>query len=325
MYDSYLEAVQMAAKAELAKQERLKKIAIVPGSEVLTASYEEPRYIWQGILPDAGLAVCAASKAAGKTLLLLQLAGAIAKGQPFLSIATTQAKILFLELELSQRKTAQRLAKMGIVPNSNLDFAFKWPAGAEALQILAEAIEEHGYNFVVVDVLQMLWPMDSDTNSYQDTYAILAPLRQIANDLHCLIMLVTHRRKSESADYMDGVIGSVGITANADVVFSLVRNRGENSAVIHIDGNDIESQKIALDFCSDPLGFTVSGASPEELSQTPERRKILEYIRAHGNLARTSEIARSLGIDDSTASRLVNKLVHEGLAFRTQYGLYSLK
>lgn len=322
--DPYLEKIEQAAAQQRAKQERLAKIEIVNGTAMLTTHYEEPKYIWQGVLPDSGIAVCASSKASGKTLLLLQLAHAISRGELFLGIPTTQSKVLFIELELSKRRTAQRLSKMGLVPGANLDFAFSWPTGAEGLQTLTDTIEARAYNLVIVDVLPLLWPMDADANSYQDTYAVLAPLRQIANELRAMILLVTHRRKAETADYLDGVIGSVGISANADVIFSLIRNRGEQNAVLFLDGNDVESQKLALNFNVDPLGFTLSTASPEELSQTPERRRILDYLRKHGGHGRTSEIAAALGIDDSTASRLVKKLTSEGLVARTQYGEYAL-
>lgn len=324
MNDSFLQQIELAAAEHTEKEARLSKLGIVKGTALLTTHYEEPRYIWQGILPDAGLAICAASKASGKTLLLLQLSHAISRGEPFLGVPTTASKVLFLELELSQRRTAQRLSKMGLVPGANLDFAFRWPTGEEGMMALADAIERDSYQLVVVDVLQMLWPMDADTNSYQDAYGVLAPLRQMANDLRCMILLVTHRRKSETADYLDGVIGSVGLVANADVILTLARNRGEESAVLCLDGNDIEAQKLALDFLTDPLGFAISAASPEELRQTPERRKILDYLRKHDRHGRTSEIAAALGIDDSTASRLLKRLTDERLITKTQYGEYAL-
>jgi len=91
-----------------------------------------------------------------------------------------------------------------------------------------------------------------------------------------------------------------------------------------IAGNDIEAQKLALDFCTDPLGYRLSTASPEELRQTPERRRLIEYLREHGGHGRTSEIAAALGIDDSTASRLLRRLADDGLIVRTQYGEYAL-
>jgi len=214
---------------------------------------------------------------------------------------------------------------MGIVANEYLHFAHRWLCGEEGLLTLADAIKEHRFGLVIVDVMQLLWPMDADTNSYQDVYSVLGPLRQLANDLGVMILLVTHRRKAETADYLDGVIGSVGITANADVVFSLIRNRGEDEAVLHIDGNDIESRKIALRFSADPLGFTLSDAQPGEIGLTAERREVLEAIRKLGGCARTHDIALSIGKKDDTTSHLLDKLADLGLLVRMGYGQWAIR
>ncbi len=307
------------------KQERLSRVSIVKGATMLTMHYEEPQYLWDQLLPDSGLCVMAASKAAGKTLFLLQLADAISKGREFLGVQTRPSKVLFLELELSQRRTAQRLLKMGIVPTDALHFAFQWQAGDEGIQTIADAIEEHGYHLVIVDVMQMLWPMDADSNSYQDTYSVLAPLRKLANETRAMILLVTHRRKAETADYLDGVIGSVGISANADVILTLQRTRGEHEAVLLCDGNDIESRKFALDFDPNPLGFSLSKRDPAEASQTPERRRILEFLRERDGAATTGEIAEGCGLALDNASHRLQKLVKEGFLMKLQYGTYTIR
>lgn len=323
MTDTYAESIVAEDAKRQAKGKRLLKLEIVDGSTLLTTHYQDPSYLWHEILPDAGLCVVAASKAAGKTLLLLQMADAIAKGCPFMGVATNPSKVLFLELELSQRRTAQRLAKMGLVPNSNLLFSFKWEQGENGLQDLAYFIEENRIQLVIVDVLQRLWPINADSNSYQDTYNILAPLRQMANNLNCMMILVTHRRKQETADYIDSVIGSTGIAANADVVLTLSRTRGENEAILSIDGNDIESQKLALLFEVNPLGFRKSNADPQEAGQTPERRSILDYLHTVGK-ARTGEIAKALGKNEKAVSMLLQKLKQEGLLMSAGYGEYSI-
>jgi hypothetical protein len=308
---------------ELARQQRLAKVKITSGAELMQKHFEEPKYLWDSVLPDAGLAVMAASKASGKTMILLQLADAISKGRDFLGLPTRLTKTLFIELELSERRTQQRLLKMGIVPDSMLHFAFRWTAGDEGLKTIADAVKENGFGLVIVDVLQMLWPMDADQNSYQDTYSVLSPLRQLANELGVMILLVTHRRKMETADYLDGVIGSVGIAANSDVIFSLIRTRGEDEALLYIDGNDIESKKIALRFDTDPLGFSLSTASPEEIGLTPERREIIEAIRNLGGTAKPSQIAPIIGKDEKAVSYLCRKLCDAGIIVKTQFGMYS--
>ena len=238
MSETFLDAHEITraafgtAVAKTAQASPHPTIEIVTGSDLMQKKFEEPRYLWDAVLPDAGLAVMAASKASGKTMILLQLADAIAKGRDYLGLPTQRTKTLFLELELSERRTQQRLSKMGIVPDGGLGFAFRWPQGQNGLNAIADIVRENEYGLVIVDVMQMLWPMDADANSYQDVYSVLAPLRQMANDLDVMIILVTHRRKMETADYVDGVIGSVGIAANSDVILSLLRTRGEDEAIL---------------------------------------------------------------------------------------------
>lgn len=324
MSNDYDVNFERMAKEKDRKDSLLEKLEIIDGPTMLTTHYEEPRYLWNEILPDAGLCVFAASKAAGKTLLLLQLADAIANGQPFLGVPSTPAKVLFLELELSQRRTAQRLAKMGIVPAKNLSFAFHSEPGDSGLQTLAAFIEEKEPRLVIVDVLQMLWPMDADSNSYQDTYSVLAPLRQMANRLRCMLILVTHFRKAGTVDYLDSVIGSTGIVSNADVIMTMNRPRGESEAVLSIDGNDIECRKIALHFDTNPLGFQKSDADLTELSQGMERRAIVNVIRELGGKAKPGQIAERLGKKQPNITQLCGKLVKEGILTSSGYGVYTL-
>jgi len=331
MSETFLDAHEITraafgtAVAKTAQASPHPTIEIVTGSDLMQKKFEEPRYLWDAVLPDAGLAVMAASKASGKTMILLQLADAIAKGRDYLGLPTQRTKTLFLELELSERRTQQRLSKMGIVPDGGLGFAFRWPQGQNGLNAIADIVRENEYGLVIVDVMQMLWPMDADANSYQDVYSVLSPFRQMANDLDVMIILVTHRRKMETADYVDGVIGSVGIAANSDVILSLLRTRGEDEAILYIDGNDIESKKLALQFNSNPLGFTLSSASPEEIGLTPERREIIEAIRELGGTARPGQIGEMLGKDRSNVGHLMQTMADRGILKLVKTGTYTLK
>jgi len=311
-------------EAESKRQERLRNVGIISGEELMKKRFPDPVYLWGEALPDAGLAVMAAAKASGKTLLLLQLVAAITRGEPFLGLLTQSTKTLFIELELSERKMQQRLSKTGIVPNELLDFAHAWPTGQEGLQAIQDAIKERNYGLVVVDVMQRLWPQGLDANSYQDSYDVLGPLREMSNRLNCMIILVTHRRKMESVDYLDGVIGSVGIVANADVIMSLVRERGKDEAVLYIDGNDIEASKIALRFGTNPLGFQKSDADPALAGQTSERKEIVQAITDLGGQARISEIVEKTGKSQPNVSKLVRKLVEAGMLTTVKTGTYAL-
>lgn len=320
----YTRALERKDREYEARAQRLSKIEVVDGPTLFSTHYEEPHWLWNGILPDAGLCIVAASKAVGKTLFLLQLCDAITKGKPFLGAPTTAAKVLFIELELAKRRTRHRLAKMGLVPTSTFNFSFWWEPGKEGIKTIEDYVEEKGAQLIVVDVLQRIWPMNSDSNNYQDVYSVLGPLREMANRLGVLIILVTHTRKMSALDPLDGVLGSVGILGNADVVMILARQRGETGAVLTVEGNDIESQKISLRFVVDPLGFTRSDILPEEIGLTTEQRAVLEGIRTLGGKARTGKIAEKLGKSDQATSNILKALMKDGLVKSSHYGEYSL-
>jgi len=329
MNDILISRVNEAVDQQKRNENLLSKVQFTTSVEMLKKGYPELTYLWQGILPDAGLAICAASKASGKTLLMLQLAESISRGVQFLGIPTRYSKVLFIELELSESRMDQRLRKMGIIRTENLIFSCnskdkQWPQGQNGIETLKAAIEHFKARFIVIDVLARLWPQSVDLNSYQDSYNTLGPLRQLAYDLGVMIMMVTHNRKMEAADYIDSIMGSVGIAGSADVILSLQKKRGKSEAVLFIEGNDIESRKIALNFNNEPLGFSLSDASPEEMRQTPERREIMEAIRKLGGSAKTGQIAELVGKDKSNISHILQKMVSDGSIISSDYGTYCL-
>ncbi|HQB08163.1 MAG TPA: AAA family ATPase, partial [Rectinema sp.] len=90
--DDYEDFIEQQKSKEDMRQNRLAKIEIVSGQELMQKKFPEPRYLWDSVLPDSGLAIMAASKAAGKTQALLQLADAISKGRVFLGMPTRLTK-----------------------------------------------------------------------------------------------------------------------------------------------------------------------------------------------------------------------------------------
>lgn len=319
------DALLAQVEAECARQERVEKLGIVSGTKLMQTAFPPPRFLWGDVLPDSGLTVLGAKKGLGKTLLLLQLAGAISRGRSFMGLDTTLTKCLFCELEMSPRIMQSRLRKMGEVPNDNFDFLYVCGQGTEGLQAILEAVALNLYGLVIIDVVQRLWPPECDPNDYQATYGFLGPLRAKAHEMGVQIILVSHVKKGEVVDFVDGIIGSTAIVGNCDVVMSLTRTRGEDEATLNITGNDIEGKKLALRFQSDPLGFVLSDASPDEIALTPERREVLGAIRALGGTARPGQVATELGKDRSNVGHLMQAMESIGVLKVVGTGIYSLK
>lgn len=318
----YDEAVELL----LAEEARRARLAALPpiksANTILSTEYPAPRFLVPGILPDSGIVCMAASKATGKTWALLQMAAAVATGGlAFGRIRCDCARVLFLELELSERRLRERFGKMRLDNLPGLDVATAWRSGAEGIADLEAVIKDRGYGLVIVDVLARLWPRGTDMNDYGSVYGVLGPLRDMANRLGCSVVLATHTRKAEAEDAIDQVMGSVGIVGTADVVLALKRTRGSDDAVLRIDGNDIESQEIVLQFRVDPMGFEAVDIDPRETRLTPERKEVLEALRGVEE-AKATEIASIIGKDPDAVSKHLRALAGDRMAEVVRFGVY---
>ncbi len=325
MNDPFVQAILEEAHKQEEIAKWAAKMQVVNGAELAKRTYPEPRWLWDKIIPDSGLALLLAGKALGKTIFAIQLSDAISRGRPLFGIATAErTKTLFVEVEMNEARTMQRLRFMGISVHDYISYAWDTPIGEDGLRSLTARIIQDQYKFVVIDVLQAFWPRKYDSNNYQDAYDLLLPLRQLANSLQCLILMITHARKADSDDWGDATIGSTGIKGNCDVILRIVRARGADEAILKISGNVGEDREISLQFIRNPLSFVISDVSPAEIGQTQERREILDAIRELGGTARPGQVAEILGKERSNISHTMQKMARIELLDVIAHGVYSI-
>lgn len=298
---------------------------IKAGNDILRGTYPPPRYLVEPIIPDIGLTVVAGPKASGKTQALLSIAAGVGAGGHALGrLVCDQARVLYLQLELSERRVHERLGRMPIDDLPNVDFAHKWRIGSEGAADLRRIIEEASYELIIIDVLQRFWPPDLDSNSYTDAYRVLGELRQIANDTGVMIVVATHTRKMGAEDILDTIIGSVGVVGNADVALIIDRKRGSDTGALVGHGNDIPDVELAMRFDRDTTEWIVTDGNPAEARQTPERREILEFLRKNGP-TQLGHIADGVGKAKNNVSQLLSRLKDDGLVVSRQYGVWAIQ
>jgi hypothetical protein len=204
----------------------------------------------------------------------------------------------------------------------NIEFLFgNFPAGREAIALLEDLTKR--YSLIVIDVVSCIFPRDSNMNDYGDTYAFLSPIRKAAHDNECVVFLNSHNRKAETEDILDQAMGSVGIVANCDVILTLKRIRGQSEAVLHCNGNDIESAQIPLMHDPASLRFVLSDRDPRETELTPERRKVLAVLKSKG-VTKLSEIAKEAGTTTPNASNLLKSMEQTGLVRNPKTGFWEI-
>jgi len=262
------------------------------------AELAEPTFLVDRLIPDTGLVILAGPKASGKTQALLSIAAGVSAGGYALGrLRCEQASVLYIQLELSERKVHQRMHRMGLTDVDNIHFPHAdretriptWRIGGEGVRDIRLAIERNGYRLVIVDVFQKIWPEHLDLNSYADAYKVLGALREISNETETAIVLATHFRKQESDDISDRIMGSVGIVGNADVVLTIQRQRGTPEGVLSGFGNDIADVNLSMKFDPVTTAWTITDAPPEEtLQPSVERPGGRRRHEQAGNVEQTS-------------------------------------
>lgn len=266
--------------------------------------FKEVKWILEKVLPTGNIMLAARPKMR-KTWLALQLCIAIASGRKFLEWQANQGEVLFLALEDNERRIQNRirtLQRMEIAPPDLSGFRY-WTGGMdykangqlyisdpeEAARTLnafprgqagVDALEQYLEHFpktttIVIDTLQHFKESSNDRDIYSRDYNAMTPITQLANRKNILIVPVTHEKKglagNISADFLEDVTGSAGITGGTDGVMSIKGRRGvqeENeSRTLFLSGRDIPHDfSVDIQFDTDRGGWLTAARTDHKVA-----------------------------------------------------------
>ncbi len=298
-------------------------------NDLLVASMPELKWAVPGILP-AGLTLLAGKPKMGKSWLALGLALAIASGGVALGrLPVVRGSVLYLSLEDSPRRMKERtqkvLAAMQLANPLTSLWAPQWPVlGSGGLFCLEQWLKEQPEaRLIVIDTLvKVRPPSTANGNSYAEDYAIMAPLKQLAEQYGVAILLVHHLRKTSASDPMDEISGSTGLTGATDCNMVLKRERGQMDAVLHITGRDVEEQELALAFSHENALWSLLGPAAEH-RLSKERREIQDLLREQQQSLTPAEIAQLLEKPKTNIKFLLSQMFNAGEVMQTEHGHYS--
>jgi len=301
--------------------------------ELVQKHFDPIRWAIPGLLP-AGVSLLVGAPKTGKSWLGMGIAIANASGGSVLGcIQVDPGNVLYLALEDNERRLKSRLQKLlnGTATPEGLRFTTEWPRLDNGA---VECIEYHLTHYpstrlIVIDTLAKIRPNTKGRdNLYEQDYAVGAPLLQLAGKHGIAIVLIHHTRKQESADPLDMVSGSTGLTGGVDNVLVLKRVRGTNKATLFVTGRDLEHETTyELDWNCQLATWAISGQGPH-VGLSPERRKVYDVIAKHGPI-HGREITSTIhpGIEINKQSKewgrvrfLLKKLADEGLVNKTAKG-----
>lgn len=238
----------------------------------------------------------------GKSFFMAQLAYHVSTGTPLWDYPVKKGTVLYLALEDDYRRLQERMYRMfGTDSTENLYFSVSSkPLGNGLTDQLSGFIREHpDTTLVIIDTLQKIREVDSDSYSYAKDYEIINQLKQFSDSWGICLLLVHHTRKQKSSDNFDMISGTNGLLGCADGAFMLYKEtRTSNKATLEISGRDQQDQKIHLIRDEEKLCWNFEKAETELWKELPE--PLLECI---ANLV-TEENPTWQG----TATELIEKL-----------------
>jgi hypothetical protein len=300
------------------------------------------RYAVPGIVPE-GLTVLAGAPKVGKSWLVLDWLLAVAAGDGValggIQLAGRQ-HVLYLALEDGDRRMQARCRKLlaneyrsdDPIPERFQYLTAVYPGQLQAT--IAAWLEIYQSGLVVVDTLgRALPPAMNGETPYSRDYRIMSDLKAVADHWPGSSLLMNHHdRKALSADFVESVSGTNGISGGADTVLVLTRDRNESDGLLQVTGRDVSEGAYALTF--DSGIWTLEGRSLEAAAKAAVTRQaesglgdrsrdIIEAVSRHTEPVSPAEVARETGIDHDTAGRYLRRLADKGRLQKPGYGLYS--
>ncbi len=288
----------------------------------------EPQWAIPGFLPQ-GVTLLGGKPKMGKSWLALAISLAIAEGLTALGkLRVTRGDVLYLGLEDSMRRMSDRANKLlqGRTPPANFTWVGQWNMlNDNGLADLEDWIAAHpDTRLVVIDTLAKVRPSAGvNGNGYSDDYGIMTPLKRISEEYNMAILVIHHLRKMGAADVMDTFSGTTGLTGATDCNMVLDRERGKDTATLHITGRDIEEQELLLRFESETAQWTLQSTdNAPRLSK--EQRELLHILDHAAAPMSPLEISNKLGINPSYGRKLVHDMVKADHLRQVKRGLYEM-
>lgn len=287
--------------------------------ELLATDFPEPPWVVPDLLP-VGLGILAGRPKIGKSWLALQLAIAIGSGGRFLDIPVDKAPVLYLALEDSPRRLKSRLELMQAPVDADIRFETQWiPLNGEAggLGDLQRHLSDSGAALVVVDTLTRAFNGKQDWNDAASVTAWLGVLQQEAFRQNASVLLVHHHRKQSpmNRDTVSDIMGSTAISAVADVIWGLYKERSHKGYTLSVTGRDLDEKDLALSRDRETFAWQVLGEA-EEVRQSELQLAVMDALDALGGEASTTEIASFLDANKGTVAHALRDLVAEGYVER---------
>ncbi len=310
-----------------------KELTLQTGSDLVNKTFPDINWTIEGLMPP-GLTIMAGPPKQGKSWLALNIAVWVSTGTDVLNqYPTNKGKVLYLAFEDSERRLNDRLRKIldayeldgEVLENMLLPESLKFSKiNQDGLNDIIDIIRAHeDLRVVVIDTFGAAFAVEKEYrgNAFHADYAMIGELQELAQELDVSVLLLHHTRKAKSESTFENILGTVGVIAAPDTL--MVFRKMNKKDMLYITGRDIENSEHVLEFNSDTFMWHISAEEVDQLNK--ERKEVYDCFGGDYDLElKTGDIAARLGKSRSNISKLLSKLVADGLIEKAGYGKYKL-
>jgi hypothetical protein len=292
-------------------------------SDLLKERFPPKRFFIERILTP-GLTVFAGASKSGKSWLCLQICHAIDAGGFFLgALRVEQTSVLYFSLEDGKEAIFHRLQKQ-----DNTAFSTSYLATEKMTfkELSAFLDRNRQVKVILIDTWQKFAGVP-DSNDYALNVDTAGQLKTIAERHEAAIIVIAHLRKNqlESGDHLNDTLGSIGLNASADGIWTLRRKRGEGTARFLVSGRNIEDTEFSLRWDKDMASWTITDAGDLKPVLPDAQRQIIDLLESEARDWTTAEIVEATGKSYGAIGNLLKRLQENGLIESSKRGHWSAK
>jgi AAA domain len=282
--------------------------------ELYDADVPSVAHLVDGILPRGSLTLFTAREKAGKSLLSVDLVCSMAAAEPFLDRAVTPGPTLLVPAEDHLREVRDRIKQrlrgkddppVLVLPVNGFTADRIRLEDPASMQGLYDLIEREEIALAVLDPMRELHQQREDRSD--DMGPLLAPLRQLAHQTDCAVVLIHHMNRQGEAR------GSTAIKAAVDQEWAFRRTADE-------DGEEVIQGTIRVEGRFGPpvvlhvrlgaeLRWELRDQVPMPVDGGPSRGRILHLLRECGAWMDAEAIADALGIAKKTVQNTISVML----------------
>ena len=309
-------------------------IKIITWSEFKARTYEEPKWIVDGLVPEKGLVAIAGSPESCKSLFSNYLAAAVAQGNPLFDLYNTrQVPVLLIDQENLEPWLQKRLSDF--VEQDDIPLYIypkqEWVFNVDDEEVFDEVlkyIEKNDIGLVIIDTLRFIH--NKDENSSTEMKPVFDRIRKLTEKT--AVIFIHHHKKTDKFNRrrVDGedMMGSILIRGCVDSQLTLTKLSDVSESVTKIKVTQTKSRytrpipsfALTLEETDTGLGFVYQGIVEEDKLKKDEAKEAVLSLLIDQSVTRQEiidQIIQAKTCSKRTVETALSELITEKKVVRT--------